>query len=437
MKMAGLSFEQTPPISVPYRFFLAAPVFGIVAGLLAAALGAQAFSSRWAPGALAMTHALAAGYVLQALCGATLQIVPVAAGGNVWQPRRLAAFLQPLLVVGAAALLSGFAFSRPEWFWWAGLLLGAAVALFVAVTSVALLRAQARGMTIVALRLSLFGLAVAAILGVAMAGALAAGRRLPVPDFADVHAAWGLAGWALMLVVGVSYLVVPMFQLTPPYPEHTARIVPWGLFAVCVLWSAKLLDTGTDGQWWTSAIAAAGLLVLAWYGGSTLRLLQRRRRKLPDVTLLFWRTGMASLLAIPLSWLVVGTIPTLGEHPRMPLWFGVLIFVGVLTSLINGMLYKIVPFLGWLHLQRSAGVRHPAPNMKLMIPERAMRRQMRVHLAALALLLAAAWEPALVRVGGLVFALSCAWLEWNLVGGMLSYRRTCARNLAAEAADIP
>ena len=41
-----LSFEQAPPISVPYRFFLTAPLFGAVAGLVLAWLGPDSVRSR-------------------------------------------------------------------------------------------------------------------------------------------------------------------------------------------------------------------------------------------------------------------------------------------------------------------------------------------------------------------------------------------------------
>jgi hypothetical protein len=52
-----------------------------------------------------------------------------------------------------------------------------------------------------------------------LAEALARGLSLPLIELANIHLAWGLGGWALMLVAAVSYFVVPMFQLTHPYPH--------------------------------------------------------------------------------------------------------------------------------------------------------------------------------------------------------------------------
>ena len=132
---------------------------------------------------------------------------------------------------------------------------------------------------------------------------------------------------------------------------------------------------------------------------------------------------MLSLLVLAVSWLLFQALPRLGDHARAPLWLGVLALPGVFLSVIMGMLYKIMPFLNWLHLQQQGGTVTTQPNMKQMIPERAMRGQMRLHFTALALLLAAVLWPALGRPAGLVFAASCLWLEWNLVGAARLYAR--------------
>lgn len=81
----ALSFEQAPPISVPFRFFLSAPLFGCLAGLLTAATGHSLLESRWSGALLALTHLLTLGFILQAVCGALLQLIPVAVGANIWQ----------------------------------------------------------------------------------------------------------------------------------------------------------------------------------------------------------------------------------------------------------------------------------------------------------------------------------------------------------------
>ena len=53
---ALLSYDQSPPMAAPFRFFLSAPVFGVLAGLLLVWSGQSALMSRWTPEAVAATH---------------------------------------------------------------------------------------------------------------------------------------------------------------------------------------------------------------------------------------------------------------------------------------------------------------------------------------------------------------------------------------------
>jgi hypothetical protein len=415
----NLSFEQAPPISVPYRFFLTAPWFGVLAGLLLAFVGGEAFASRWTMEALAATHLLVVGFMLQAMCGALLQFVPVAAGGNIWRPRLVANIVHPSLLVSALLLAGAFLSQRPALFLAAAHGFVLTLGFYGVLVSVALWRTPARGATIVALRIALAALFVTVGFGAVLATGLAQGVPWPLPTLTDVHAAWGLGGWALTLLAGVSYFVVPMFQLTPAYPAWLARGLPLLLLAVLLLWSLLLLALDGVGR---TFVFLAGLGAGGLFAAATLQLQYRRRRKVSDTTLLFFRTAMLSLLAIVLSGLAFALFPALGEDPRAAIWLGMLALVGVFVSAIGGMLYKIVPFLNWLHLQRLCSLNTLPPTMNQMIPERAMRGQFRLHLAALGLLLLGVWAPELARLGGLTFAAACAWLGWNLVTAVRAYQ---------------
>jgi hypothetical protein len=441
----NLSFEQAPPIWVPYRFFLTAPLFGMAAGLLLAWIGSDALASRWTPAALALTHLMVAGFMLQAMCGALLQFIPVAAGGNIWRPNLVAGLVHPALVVGVLLLAAGFLAGPGPWFSAGAGLIVTALSGYVAVAGVALFRAPATGATIVALRVAVLALVVTYVLGFTLALGLRGSPGVPLLELTHVHAAWGLGGWALLLLSGVSYYVVPMFQLTPAYPAWLGRLLPWGLLTALLLWAAQL--SGRSYGWQSSALLA-GLLLAAAFAVVTLRLQAQRRRRVPDVTLTFFRGGMGSLLLVALALAAAIAVPpaptsvtsafmTLAAAPKWAVAIGILTFVGLFVSVITGMLYKIVPFLNWLHLQRLGGLTVLPPNMKQMIPERAMNGQMRLHFAALASLLLAQVWPSLTPVAGLLFAASCAWLEWNLLSGVRVYLDFRDRIRAAAACHAP
>ncbi|WP_295484038.1 hypothetical protein [Accumulibacter sp.] len=84
-------------------------------------------------------------------------------------------------------------------------------------------------------------------------------------------------------------------------------------------------------------------------------------------------------------------------------------------SVTIGMLYKIVPFLVWSHLQNLGGGRVIAPNMNKVIAAGRINGQMYAHFVALALLLGAAlWPPWFARPAGLALLTANAWLLYNL-----------------------
>ena len=62
---ALLSFDDGPPISAPLRFFVTAPVFAMAAGLLLLWAGPDLYASRWTPTALAFTHLITVGFMMQ------------------------------------------------------------------------------------------------------------------------------------------------------------------------------------------------------------------------------------------------------------------------------------------------------------------------------------------------------------------------------------
>lgn len=415
----GLAFEQAPPFSLPLRFFLTAPLFLIAAGLLIA-LYPETLVSRWTPPALASTHALTLGFLALVMLGALLQMLPVVAGSPVPAPRLVARASHIALTLGTIALMAGFLLSAPKAFAAGAVLLLAGFAVFIVAAAVSLARAAAN-VTVGGMRYALASLALAVALGVMLALTRAGWLAVGMQGGGAAHVGFGLLGWVLLLVVGVAYQVVPMFQMTPPYPPLLSRWLAGAMFALLVLraaapWLPQAALILAEGG------LAAGVLLFAF---ATLVLQARRRRKLPDVTLDYWRLGMSSLTGCVLAWLIAQGWPAWAESNAYPLLLGVLFIIGFAVSVVAGMLYKIVPFLAWFHLQAQLMAKAGTiPNMKQMIDEKRMRLQFRLHIAALALSVAAvAWPAALHMPAGIVLALSALMLMINLSAALRRYLR--------------
>jgi hypothetical protein len=411
---AGLSFEQAPPFALPLRFFLTAPLFLLAAaGLIA--LSPDALATRWTPQALALTHALTLGFLAMTMLGALMQMLPVVAGSTLPAPRTVAWLSHVPLALGTLALMTGFLTAQPIAFGLGIALLGVGFAVFLMAATISLVRALS-SVTVTGIRLALACLGITLLLGLALALPRAGGSTAHAIDATvAAHVAFGLLGWVLLLVIGVAYQVVPMFQITPPYPSRLSRWLAGGLFALLLFHAAAPL-LPQAARLVIDAGLAVGMLVFAL---ATLRLQSRRRRKLPDVTLDYWRLAMASLIACVFVWLIAQLRPAWADNDAYPLLLGVLFIGGFAVSVVSGMLYKIVPFLAWFHLQAQLQARAGSiPTMRDMIAERWMRGQFRLHLVACALLAAAAVLPQLAIMAGSVLALSALLLWVNLLSAV-------------------
>lgn len=418
---ALLSFDNAPPLAAPLRFFLVAPLFIVLAGLLIAYEGPAVFSSRWLPATLAATHLITIGFMLQVMLGAMIQILPVVAGANLARPLTVAAIVQPGLSLGALGLAAGFYFAQPLLLSASALLLGLTVVIFLLVTARALLGVPSTSPTIRGLKLALAGLGGVTLLGLLLAFGLSHGWALPLVALTDLHAGWGLGAWAGILLAAMAYVVVPMFQLTPGYPARPSWWFPLVMLAMMLLWSAAVV-----ADWPVLIRLAQGGAALAGiaFAGLTLRLQAKRRRARSDATYRYWQLGLLASLASLLMLLIAAVRPAVTELDGWTLVFGILLIAGGFVPFIIGMLYKIVPFLAWLHLQNSGQAKVPAPNMNKILSDPEMQRQMKVHGVACLLLLAAVVQPDwLARVAGLVLALAGGWLWWNLLQAVWRYRR--------------
>lgn len=245
---------------------------------------------------------------------------------------------------------------------------------------------------------------------------------LDYSGLSTAHISLALGGWVLLLSIGVSYQVVPMFQLTPQYPKWlTVSLAP----ALFVLLLNKLILLVLDAPPRWAELAATWLfwLFALFFPLATLTLQYQRKRRIPDATLQFFRIGMVSLLCVALF--AIAT-PTLINSERTKIMAGLIFILGFAMSLILGMLYKIVPFLVWFHLFRG-GSFHSIPNMKEIIPEPWTWRHLWLHVCTLFAALLAPWWIIAAWLLMLCLLLQGILLGYTLFNAIAIYRRTLSR----------
>ena len=416
---ALISYDESPPLGTPFRFFLTAPFFGILAGLLLLWSGPEAFASRWTPSVLALTHLLTAGFMLQIIVGALFQILPVVVGANVVKSPIVTCVIHIALTLGALFLAAAFQSFSPLLFKSSAVFCALGVAVFAVSAIHALQGVSTTNPTTQGLKVSLVGLGVTVILGVFLVISLGWSLDLPLVLLADIHLGWGLGAFVTVLLAAVSYVVVPMFQITPSYPGWFVRLFAFSMLGAVASWSvAEFIGFHPV----SSVLGAVVVLVAAVFAAVTLKIQRGSKRARFDANQHGWRLAMLSGLASGAVWLA-SRHPAVNEWQEWPLLFGVLLLFGCFMTVMISMLYKIVPFLVWLHLQNYGQGKVIAPNMKKIIGEQSMNRQMRVHFAACSLLLLAVLWPAwFVYPAGVALVVANTWLAHNLLSAMSTYR---------------
>ncbi|MBA4742487.1 MAG: hypothetical protein H2060_07240, partial [Azoarcus sp.] len=353
-------------------------------------------------------------FMLIVMFGALFQILPVVAGVAVAGGAWLAAVVHVALALGAAMLSWGLGGGGPELVRGGALLLGAAATTFVAAVAVGLWGARADLDTQRDLRLALIGIGVAAMLGATLAMVLTGDLALPFAVLLELHVGWALMGAAGMLLVATSWIVVPMFQITPAYPVWMTRGWVIVCFVALVAWSAALVA----GLGALAGLALGLVLALvACFAGTILWLQRRSRRAMPDATTRAFRVAMVSFAAG--IGCVVAARALGGDAWAVAA--GVLLLYGGFAGAIQGMLYKIVPFLCWLDLSQSG---RRAPNVRKLQPDARVALHARLHKTAVAFVLVAVFVdvPWLTRTAGLLVATEFALLLWIMVGVMRAHR---------------
>lgn len=427
---ALLSFEQGPPLGAPLRFFITAPLFAICAGGLLLWAGPDLFASRWTPAALALTHLITVGFMMQVMLGAMQQLLPVMAGANIRRPLLVATVVHAAITLGGILLVLAFLTAKPLLVGCAVALLGGGVVIFTGAAVQALHGVPTASPIARGMGLGLLGLFVTVGLGLLIAVSMGWSLGLPQEQLANVHLGWGFVAWGGAILGAVGFVAVPMFQQTPPYPGWFRRGFAVVTIATVALWTGAELAGLARGA---SVLALGVVLVSASFAWMTLKVQRQGKHPKPGALQRLWRVAMVSTLLACALWLLARVSDTETQWQGWPLLFGVLLLFGGFMSVILGMIYKIVPFLVWLHLQNLGHGRLMAPHVKKMMDERHINGQTIAHLVAVGLLLLAVVCPHwFVYPAGLALIAANAWLLRNLLNALAVYHRHLAKIRALD-----
>jgi hypothetical protein len=189
---------------------------------------------------------------------------------------------------------------------------------------------------------------------------------LPTSSYPNViaHAHLAAIGWAMMMVFGMAYRLLPMFLPAEP----VRGILPWV--------SGILLETGVLGfffstllersslRWLSAILMTAGIVM---FFRSAIRIAMRRKPApppeipRPDFSMLHAPLSFLALVISMILGLMLLAFPQNETSLRWAFAYGALGLVGFLGQIIIGLKPKILSVFTWYHAFSQGGAAVPRP----------------------------------------------------------------------------
>jgi hypothetical protein len=230
---------------------------------------------------------------------------------------------------------------------------------------------------------------------------------------ANIHSVLAIFGFAGILIIGVAFQVLPMFYVAPKFKNFCKKYVINLISAGLLLWFVLNLffeEYALIGKFW--------IALFFWAFATTVWVkLNKRKRPVSDVTVWYWRAASIFLTLGSFLWI----FDEFFKHEYIVM-VAILIGGGFILSILVGMLYKIVPFLVWFHLNSLGYMSIPTINE--MIDKRVAKVQFVLLISSCIGFIFSFYTSELLSLSALAFVLSMILLEYNILAPVLLYIKT-------------
>jgi len=357
--MFAIGKDFAPPLK------LIAPYFKIgVTFYLLAVIALLSFSTTFSYQEMAVAgwvHLFLLGFVMIIIFGAMAQLIPVVleVGHAIVD---LYYVILPLLGLGTVGMVIGF-WVEPALLSYGGLLVLTSMVIFAIEAFATLKKAEIRTLTVKTVAVTNGFLLLGILTGFAIALGLSGAITIDVQTMLKAHVYAVLGGFVLLTIMGLSMTLIPMFSLAHGFDETPVKrafnlvSVGVGFVFLSALFGVNII------KWLGYILTFVGV---GFYIQQIYIIYKLTVRKELDIWAKSMIFGFGSLMASLLLG-VISFLPNANEAwLHSAVWFFMLGFIGFL---INGHLYKIVPFLVWFERFSPLVGKEKVPMLHEMYPK--------------------------------------------------------------------
>ncbi|MEO6632816.1 MAG: cytochrome C oxidase subunit I [Mucilaginibacter sp.] len=403
------------------------PFYGFAAlSLLTAATLLFKFSDTFTghyfqPQLLAITHTMALGWGTMMILGASHQLVPVMIEGKLYS-NFLAYLSFGLAAAGIPLLVYAFYNFNMQWpAQYGAILINGAILSFLVNLTISLLRSKSKNVHAIFVYTATLWLFTTTFLGLL----LIYNFSMPVFSkdslhFLSLHAHLGIAGWFLLMVIGVGSRLIPMFLIS----KYTHVKLLWLIYS--------LINGGLLSFIFIFLYTNRGVLLvlpltiiaiaISLFALYCYRAYQTRIRRQVDNQV---RTSLLSisLMGIPVVFLIIliALLVFSDMNIKFILAYGFSIFFGWITAIIFGMTFKTLPFIVWNKVYHHRAGLGKTPNPKDLYAAKVFDVMAIVYLLGFTLFITGILIPSIVllKYSSVCILLAGLLYNWNVFSMIL------------------
>jgi hypothetical protein len=414
MEPSQIAGKMSPPYKMVRKYIIAS-IAGFVTLTLLIFINAGSIQGFYfQPELLGLTHIATLGWITMIIFGAMFQLVPVVLQVKLFSVKLAEAQFWIFLIGLTGMVISFFQFDTYLLAVFASLV-SIAMLIFIFNITASMTKVKEWNITGTYIAAALVYLFFTVVAGIMMA------INLYHPyfktnhlEYLKLHAHLAFVGWVSMVIMGVSYKLIPMFSLSHGFSLKPAKWVFGFINAGLILLTIEYhLPERTIMLPVGALFIAAGNLVFFY---QVYLIMKNRVRKNLDVGLTYSMLSFGIMIIVTLLglFLVLENLLKPVYFEKLSLIYGYLILFGYFSLIIVGQMYKIVPFLVWFHKFSAKVGLEPVPSLKDMYNEKLARFEfimMNTAIAGTVAAIAYANKDLMYTFTGLMFLSSLLFLK--------------------------
>ncbi len=363
----SVASAYSPPFRIVAKYFVATIISFVILNSMLTINYKDISGHHFQPKILSITHIATLGFITMIIFGAMFQLVPVVLEVKLFST--ILAEIQFWIYSAGVILLvykfwhfgSELSFTLPA------ILLNVAMLIFSLNIILSMIKVKTWNITGTYLASSIFWLLTTAVAGLLLSINLDHPFiRISHLQYLKLHAITAFVGWVGMVVMGVSYKLIPMFTLSHGYKMIFAK---WAVILINVgLLGINWIMHYPDTEFYTTLFGVLIFIGIVLYLIQIYIVFKKRIRKKLDIGLKFTAVSLVILSIVTIlnfSFLFFNYERVI----NLTLVYGFLVLIGFASVLIVGQMYKIVPFLVWYHKYSSKVGIANVPMLKDMFSE--------------------------------------------------------------------